>query len=101
MSGFVNMVEKGQNLMEKIVPFLSASYASSNKNEHPAEALAKADGPLNKYENWIKNNDNADFNRDGIINLFDLSIIIKNMAKTGDSGVWVSTPATSSGTPNL
>ena len=35
-------------------------------------------------------NDNVDFNRDGIVNSADISIIIRNMAKVGDSGLWVS-----------
>lgn len=37
--------------------------------------------------NW---NALVDFNLDNIINSLDLSIILKNMSKTGDSGVWVS-----------
>lgn len=48
--------------------------------------------------NW---NGNIDFNKDGVINGFDLGIITRNLGKTGDSGLWVSKPppnATSSGT---
>lgn len=51
--------------------------------------------------NW---NALVDFNLDMVINSLDLSIILKNMSKTGDSGVWVSpTPqgsATESGGPS-
>lgn len=50
--------------------------------------------------NW---NSLVDFNLDNIINSLDLGIILKNMSKTGETGVWVSpTPqgsATSSGSP--
>ena len=35
---------------------------------------------------------NADFNLDGKVNSFDLTFILKNMSKTGESGVWVSQP---------
>lgn len=44
--------------------------------------------------NW---NPNVDFNLDGVINTRDLSYIFKNFTKTGESGVWQSTPATKSG----
>lgn len=47
--------------------------------------------------NW---NLDADFNLDGVVNIVDLSFISKNMAKTGDSGVWISTPATPSASLN-
>ncbi|OGE16388.1 hypothetical protein A3F00_03720 [Candidatus Daviesbacteria bacterium RIFCSPHIGHO2_12_FULL_37_11] len=43
--------------------------------------------------NW---NENIDFNVDGIINSADIAIIIKNMAKTGDSGLWISQVASGS-----
>lgn len=38
-----------------------------------------------------------DFNLDGIINIFDVSIILKHIGTTGDSGPYISTPATQSG----
>ncbi|MBI2595376.1 hypothetical protein HYW46_01415 [Candidatus Daviesbacteria bacterium] len=41
-------------------------------------------------------NSNVDFNLDKIINGFDLGIIIKNLGKTGNSGVWGSIVATGS-----
>ncbi|MFA5933583.1 MAG: dockerin type I repeat-containing protein [Microgenomates group bacterium] len=47
-----------------------------------------------KSANW---NVRADFNRDNIINNYDLSYITKNMGKVGASGPWVSTPKVSSG----
>lgn len=49
--------------------------------------------------NW---NPRADFNLDGVINNIDLSYVLKNMGKTGDSGTWISSPppASSSGTPS-
>ena len=50
-------------------------------------------GATEGLPNW---NENVDFNLDGKINSLDLSIIIKNMTKTGDSGLWISTPATGS-----
>lgn len=37
--------------------------------------------------NW---NSLVDFNLDNIINSLDLGIILKNMSKTGESGVWIS-----------
>lgn len=44
-------------------------------------------------------NEIIDFNKDGIVNTLDLAFITKNMAKTGESGVWVSPiPTTSSST---
>lgn len=47
-------------------------------------------GSTPSFTNW---NERADFNKDGIINNYDLSYIIKNMGKTGSSGTWFSTPA--------
>lgn len=38
----------------------------------------------------------ADFNLDGVINTIDLAVISRNIAKVGQSGTWVSTPATGS-----
>ncbi|TSC66706.1 MAG: Uncharacterized protein CEO21_109, partial [Microgenomates group bacterium Gr01-1014_80] len=63
-------------------------------------AIAKtAFGATSKNPNW---NDNVDFNRDGIINSADIAIIIRNMAKIGDSGLWVSQiPASGSATLNI
>ena len=43
--------------------------------------------------NW---NENVDFNKDGVINSADIAIIIKNMTKTGDSGLWISQVASGS-----
>ncbi len=37
-----------------------------------------------------------DFNLDGIINIFDVGIILKHIGTTGDSGPYISTPATKS-----
>lgn len=51
-------------------------------------------GTTPKSANW---NIRADFNRDSIINNYDLVFITKNMGKTGASGPWVSTPKISSG----
>lgn len=50
--------------------------------------------------NW---NENADFNKDEVVNIFDISIILKNIGLVGDSGVWTSPipkVATSSGSLN-
>lgn len=44
-------------------------------------------GATSTSSNW---NGNADFNLDGIINMLDLSLILKNIDKSGESGVWVS-----------
>lgn len=52
-------------------------------------------GTNSNFKNW---NPDADFNLDGVVNSIDLAYIIKNMAKTGDSGVWTSTPTKPSGT---
>ena len=51
-------------------------------------------GTNSTSSNW---NADADFNLDGVVNTIDLAFISKNMAKTGDSGVWISTPSGSSG----
>lgn len=51
--------------------------------------------------NW---NEIIDFNKDGVINALDLAFITKNMAKTGESGVWTSpvpNVASKSGSPNF
>ena len=53
-------------------------------------SIAKA--AYNATPGSAKWNDNIDFNRDGIINSADIAIIIKNMTKTGNSGLWVSPP---------
>lgn len=65
-------------------------------------AIAKgALGASSSSKNW---NATADFNLDGIINSLDLSYIIKNFTKTGESGVWISPApkgsATSSAMPS-
>lgn len=41
----------------------------------------------------------ADLNKDGVVNLLDLSIIQKNMGKVGATGVWVS-PQPKTATPS-
>ncbi len=52
-------------------------------------------GATLQSSNW---NGNADFNLDGVINMLDLSLILRNIDKSGSSGVWVSpTPQGSSG----
>lgn len=55
-------------------------------------------GTNSKSKNW---NQIADFNLDGVINNFDLIIVIKNFNKTGQSGPYFSTTptASSSGIP--
>ncbi|MDO8498696.1 MAG: dockerin type I domain-containing protein [bacterium] len=44
--------------------------------------------------NW---NERADFNLDKVINNLDLSLILKNFGKIGDSGAWYSPPPSASG----
>ncbi len=62
----------------------------------------KALGATIRSSNW---NEIADLNKDGIVNLFDLSIINKNLNQVGASGVWtspipkVSTPSASLSSP--
>lgn len=54
--------------------------------------LAKvAYGTTPASQNW---NEVADFNKDGVINNYDLAYITKNMGQTGSSGPWQSTPQT-------
>lgn len=55
-------------------------------------------GTTSKSSNW---NERADFNKDGVVNNYDLAIITKNMGKTGTSGPWISVPksSTPSATP--
>lgn len=48
--------------------------------------------------NW---NENADFNKDSIINIIDYSILYKNFGKTGDSGIWVSPPPSATASAQL
>lgn len=53
-------------------------------------SIAKnAYGSISTSTNW---NPQADLNADGAVNNFDLVIIFNNMSKTGESGVWQSTP---------
>lgn len=47
----------------------------------------KALNSTSKSNNW---NANADFNLDGVINIFDLAIINRNMGQVGASGAWTS-----------
>lgn len=47
--------------------------------------------------NW---NTLVDFNLDGVINSLDLGIILKNMSKTGETGVWVSPVPQGSASPS-
>lgn len=49
--------------------------------------IKNAMGSNPSSHNW---NENADFNKDSIINIIDYSILYKNFGKTGDSGIWVS-----------
>lgn len=53
----------------------------------------KAYGANSSMPNW---NPLADFNLDGIVNNFDLAIILRNLGKTGASGPWISTPKVAS-----
>lgn len=56
-------------------------------------------GTTPKSANWTAI---ADFNLDGIVNIIDLSYIIKNFSESGDSGVWVSpTPSTATASGSL
>lgn len=43
----------------------------------------------------------ADLNMDNVINNFDLGIILKNIGKTGGSGVWYSTPKVASASASI
>ncbi len=63
-------------------------------------AIAKNSfGATQSSQKW---NPYADFNLDGVINGFDLGIIIKNFSKTGAFGPWISTPiSTQSGSLHL
>lgn len=63
-------------------------------------SIAKAAlGTTEAVTNW---NENADFNSDGLINVFDLSIITKNMGAVGASGAWTSPiPKTASPSASL
>lgn len=93
MSGGETQLNGGQTI------FLITGDLNEDNTVNSADySIAKAaSGANSKSANW---NENVDFNKDGLINIIDLGIIIKNMAKTGDSGIWVSpTPATKSGTP--
>lgn len=54
-------------------------------------------GATSTSSNW---NSNVDFNLDGIINMLDLSLILKNIDKSGESGVWVSPVPQGSASPS-
>lgn len=56
----------------------------------------RALGSTPSSSNW---NENADFNKDGVINIFDMAFITKNFGKIGDSGSWLS-PLPKSATPS-
>lgn len=45
--------------------------------------------------NW---NANIDINKDNLVNIFDVSFIVKNLNQTGGGGAWGSTPPTKSAT---
>lgn len=55
---------------------------------------------LQSYYGYSKASPNffpeADFNLDGVINIVDLALILRNMNRAGQSGSWISTPATGS-----
>lgn len=63
-----------------------------NSADYSIAKAALGSNPNSK--NW---NSNVDFNLDGLINTLDISLIIKNIGKTGISGAWYSPNATASG----
>lgn len=85
MSAFSNHLNDGQTLKA-----LSGDLNDDNIINDADLTIAK--GILGTTSSSSNFDDNADFNRDGVINTLDLSFIIKNMAKTGDSGAWLSQP---------
>lgn len=61
-------------------------------------AISKAAlGTNPSSSNW---NADYDINKDGVVNVFDLGFIIRNLSKIGAGGPWISTPATKTATPS-
>jgi hypothetical protein len=91
MSPTASSLNNGQ-----VITLLSGDLNDDNAVNSADFAIAKnAFGSSQNSTNW---NPTADFNADGVVNALDISYIIKNFTKTGESGVWQSTPqgATSS-----
>lgn len=83
---------------DKPITLLTGDLNEDNTINSADYSIARtAFGTTLKFPDW---NPNIDFNLDGIINTADLAIILKNMAKTGDSGLWISQIATTSAIPN-
>ena len=89
MSPTVSNLNSGQAIF-----LLTGDLNEDNVINSADYSIAKAVfGAKTLSANW---NENVDFNIDGIINSADIAIIIKNMTKTGDSGLWISKVATGS-----
>lgn len=77
--------------------FIMSAFTTHLNDNKPQTALSgdlNDDNTINEADLTVakSGNLNADFNLDGKVNSFDLSFILKNMTKTGESGVWVSQP---------
>lgn len=101
---------KGSGQLTKTATFVMSPTVSILNNDQPLELLSgdlNDDNVINSADYAIakalygtttgdtKWDQRADFNLDNIINTLDLAIITTNLGKTGDSGVWQSTPIAS------
>lgn len=62
-------------------------------NDADVVIFKQAFGSTASSPNW---NPEADFNVDGVITALDYAVMAKNINKSGQSGTWISTPATGS-----
>lgn len=101
---------KGASQIDTASTFTMSPTATNLNNDQPLTLIS---GDLNEdniinstdytiarnlYGTW---NERADFNKDGVINNYDLSLISGNMGKTGASGTWISTPRSSTPSASL
>lgn len=92
MSPTVTNLNDGQALT-----MLSGDLNEDNTVNSADYSIAKA--ALGSSKGAKNFNDNADFNKDGLVNTLDLSYIIKNLGKIGASGAWTS-PLPKTATPS-
>jgi hypothetical protein len=88
---------KGSAQIATASAFIMSAFTTHLNESKPLTALSgdlNEDNTINAADLALAKSGNtaADFNLDGFINSFDLSILQKNLGKTGESGVWQSQP---------
>ncbi|MBI2017743.1 hypothetical protein HYS92_01700 [Candidatus Daviesbacteria bacterium] len=79
---------------DEFVTLLTGDLNEDNTiNSTDLSIIKSALGSSSSSSNYNKS---ADFNLDGVVNIIDYTILLRNFSKTGDSGVWQSTPEASS-----